>query len=266
MLGFDTATSSTTVALRMADASTLQARDDPGSGEHPGHATRLLAMTDGLLAGAGIAWSALDRIAVGVGPGRFTGMRVGIATARGLAQSLALELVGVSSLRALAEPALERAEQGAGVLALIDARRGEAFAAAYAVADRRSSGELAFPRALTPADLHSIVAQAQEAVGVRGQRLLAVGDGAVRFRAGLESAGVAVPADASPLHLVSAEAICHLGAATAALASYEEILPDYRRAPDAEIARKRAPALEGLLAHNGVAASKRVKAPRRSQP
>ena len=99
VLGFDTATPSTTVALRMADASTLQARDDPGSGEHPGHATRLLAMTDGLLAGAGIAWSALDRIAVGVGPGRFTGLRVGVATARGLAQSLSLELVGVSSLR-----------------------------------------------------------------------------------------------------------------------------------------------------------------------
>ena len=101
-LGFDTATPSTAVGLRLADGTTLTARDDPGLGERPGHATRLLAMADELLAEAGVAWSALDRIAVGLGPGRFTGLRVGIATARGLAQSLSVELVGVSSLMALA--------------------------------------------------------------------------------------------------------------------------------------------------------------------
>jgi tRNA threonylcarbamoyladenosine biosynthesis protein TsaB len=130
VLGFDTATPSTTVGLRLDDATTLQARDDPGTGERPGHATRLLGMAAELLTRADVAWSALDRIAVGLGPGTFTGLRVGIATARGLAQSLSVELVGVSSLRALAEGA---AAEGArrGLLAVIDARRGEAFAVPY---------------------------------------------------------------------------------------------------------------------------------------
>ena len=131
LLGFDTATRATSVALRLDDGSTLQARDDPAPDAHPGHATRLLGMADELLERAGIGWSALGGIAVGLGPGRFTGLRVGVATARGLAQSLSVELVGVSTLRALARPALGACESE-GVLAVIDALRGEVFAAGYA--------------------------------------------------------------------------------------------------------------------------------------
>jgi tRNA threonylcarbamoyl adenosine modification protein YeaZ len=244
LLGFDTATLSTAVALRMADGSSLQVRDDPGPAGSPGHATRLLAMTGELLARAGVAWSALDRIAVGLGPGRFTGLRVGTATARGLAQSLSLELVGVSSLRALAEGAAQHGAEGCrGVVSVIDARRGEAFAAAYFLAGRRSAGELAFSRPLRPDDLESVAKQADERGGERAGRWLAVGDGAVRYRGHLESAAVAVPADSSPLHLVDAEAICDLGARAAAAASYEEIVPDYRRRPDAE-SRQGLPAIE----------------------
>jgi tRNA threonylcarbamoyladenosine biosynthesis protein TsaB len=239
VLGFDTATAATAVGLRLADGSTLQARDDPGPGGHPGHATRLLELAHTLLAEGGIGWSAIERLAVGVGPGTFTGLRVGVATARGLAQSLGIELVSVSSLRALAQPA---AEQGEGaVLAVIDARRGEVFVAGYLAGaglpaefessdDAGSPDELISPRALPPGEVGDVLVSA-------GTPWSAVGDGAVRYREQLRSAGATVPADASPLHRVSAEAICELGARAAGPSSLiEAILPDYRRRPDAEIA------------------------------
>jgi len=270
-LGLDTATAATAVALRLADGTTTQARDDPRPGEHPGHATRLLEMAHELLAQAGVAWSEIDRIAVGLGPGGFTGLRVGIATARGLAQSLSAEIVGVSSLQALAHAALA-ADGGAPagvsaapdtILAVIDARRGEVFAAAYGRApsehapDREGPGtatataapiELTPPRALAPEELASVVSEAQQRdrQDARARRWLAVGDGAVRFPDALESAGVpAAPAD-SPLHMVSAAAICELGVHVAPATGGEQIVPDYRRRPDAELALEAAGARRAL--------------------
>jgi tRNA threonylcarbamoyladenosine biosynthesis protein TsaB len=267
VLGFDTATPSTAVALRLGDGSTLQERDDPGPDQHPGHATRLLAMANELLGRAGIGWSELDRIAVGLGPGTFTGLRVGVATARGLAQSLAVELVGVSSLRALAEGAAAHAdikdEAGAaargsakGVLAVLDARRGEAFAAAYSIAARASGveQEIVPPQALAPERLGSIVQQAEAQLReARDRRWWAVGDGAIRFRDWLEGAGVTVPPDSSPAHLLSAEAICGLGARieTAAVAMDRAVVPDYGRRPDAEIALERKQAVAVAQASAG---------------
>jgi tRNA threonylcarbamoyladenosine biosynthesis protein TsaB len=230
VLGFDTSTSSTAVGLRLHDGSTLQARDDPGPGEHPGHATRLLPLANELLASAGLGWSSLERIAVGVGPGTFTGLRVGVATARGLAQSLGIDLVGVSSLRALAEPALGPEPGARRVLAVLDARRGEAFVAAYEMTDRGPVERVA-PVALAPEGLREVVEPAQH--------WEAIGDGAVRFRGDLESAGVTVPPDSSPLHLLSAEAICALGARAETVAVDRAVVPDYRRRPDAEIALER---------------------------
>ncbi|MBA3808020.1 MAG: tRNA (adenosine(37)-N6)-threonylcarbamoyltransferase complex dimerization subunit type 1 TsaB, partial [Solirubrobacterales bacterium] len=131
VLGFDTATASSVVALLLPDGRISEMRDDPPPGAHPGHATRLLDMARLLLEQAGVGWREIDRIAAGVGPGTFTGLRVGVASARGLAQSLGVELLGVSSLQALAAAVLtpDRAERTPGehVLAVIDARRGEVF-------------------------------------------------------------------------------------------------------------------------------------------
>ena len=260
VLGIDTATAATAVALRLSDGSSSEERDDPAPGRHPGHATRLLEMAGALIAGAGISWREIDRIAVGVGPGTFTGLRVGVASARGLAQSLSSELVGVSSLQALAAVAL--APSGApgaglrapatppagGVLAVIDARRGEAFAAAYARAGEHETLELTAPRALAPERLADALPRAGGGVPSEPRAWLAVGDGALRFRSHLESFGMRVPADGSPLHRVSAAMICELGEGAAPVASYEDVLPDYRRRPDAELALQGAGGAQGAAA------------------
>jgi tRNA threonylcarbamoyladenosine biosynthesis protein TsaB len=210
ILGLDTATAGTAVAVWAPGGPELERRDDPPPGARPAHATRLLVLVQEVLDGSGASWEDVDRIAVGVGPGGFTGLRLGIATARALAQARDCELVGVSSLEALSK----------GVRPLyvaIDARRGEVFAAGFGT--RPPFG----PVALKPADLAARIAPGT----------MAVGDGAVRFREELERAGAAIPADDSPLHRVSALQICRLGAQAEA-ADRDALLPDYRREPDAK--------------------------------
>jgi tRNA threonylcarbamoyladenosine biosynthesis protein TsaB len=215
LLAFDTATPATVVALvDEGRGIARQARHDPAPGERPGHATHVLPLAHRLLADAGLTFAALDRIAVGTGPGTFTGLRIGVATARALAQATGAGLVGVGTLRALAHAA--EAER---VLAVLDARRGEAFVALY-----ERGEETTPPAAVTPEALGAIARPGQ----------VAVGDGAVRFRAVLESSGAHVPADDSPLHRVSALAVARLGAE--APPARGEVVPQYVRLPDAELA------------------------------
>jgi tRNA threonylcarbamoyladenosine biosynthesis protein TsaB len=227
VLGFDTATRATAVALRLGDDQTLEARDDPASGAHPGHATRLLGLAASLLDRAGIGWRDLELIAVGLGPGTFTGLRIGVASARGLGASLGVPLSGVSSLAALAEPALAQLDDSdlEGVLTVLDARRGEAFVAAHT-----TSGEMLTARALPPGRLPVLLGNTAS-----NDRWLAVGDGALRFEEILRPAGFRIPPADSPLHLISAKAICALGD-RAPEADEQILLPEYCRRPDAEIA------------------------------
>jgi tRNA threonylcarbamoyladenosine biosynthesis protein TsaB len=222
LIAFDTATPATVAGLRLAGGSVAQLRDDPPPGERPRHAQRLLAMCEELLAQAAIRWSDVGRIGVGVGPGTFTGLRIGVATGRALAQATGAELVAVSTLETLGTAA--RAEMpGHAVIAAVDARRGEAFAAAFDAGGER----LAAPAALAPESLAAL-ADPQHAPW------LAAGDGAVRFRDRLEPALVSVPHDGSRIHLVDAAALCEL-AATGDPVDRERLVPEYLRRPDAEI-------------------------------
>src|SRR5207247_3181774 len=131
-------------------------------------------------------WDAVGLIAVGIGPGSFTGLRVGIATARALAQALAKPIAGVGTLESLARGIGEHAAAGGRArLAVLDARRGQAFAALFAP----DGAALWQPLVATPEEL-------AQRVRALGEPPLAAGDGSVRFRRELEAAGAEVLPDA----------------------------------------------------------------------
>jgi tRNA threonylcarbamoyladenosine biosynthesis protein TsaB len=216
VLGFDTATSATAVGLlREADSALAESRDavEPGARGH--HAEQILVQARELLVAASLGWDELDLIAVGVGPGGYTGLRIGLATARGLALSLGVRLVGVGSLRALAEPV-----RGTAAVTLLDARRGELFAAAYL-----DDVEVLAPRVIGPDQIAATF-------GALAGPAIAIGDGALAHAGLLEHAGIAVAGADSPLHRMSGGAVCAVGLRSGDASA----APLYLRRPDAELA------------------------------
>ncbi|MBI1950642.1 MAG: tRNA (adenosine(37)-N6)-threonylcarbamoyltransferase complex dimerization subunit type 1 TsaB [Acidobacteria bacterium] len=165
VLGIDTATSRASVALARGDEiAALMSLD--GRGRHAGD---LLARIDALLAGAGLRPSDLSGIAVTVGPGSFTGVRIGMATAKGLAYSLDLPLGGMSTLEALALATLSpEAPPAPRLCVAIEAGRGEVYAAVFRL-EAGGVGRVTADRSWRPSDL------VRE---VRGGGVAAVGDAA----------------------------------------------------------------------------------------
>jgi tRNA threonylcarbamoyladenosine biosynthesis protein TsaB len=191
ILAFDTATDVATSAL-VSDGEVL--------GERMSRAVTLLEDLDALLRQAGTHTREVEALAVGIGPGSFTGVRIGLSTARGLALALGVPVAGVSTLDALAAGA-------PGALPVIDARRREVFVP---------------ERALAPAEL-----------AVEPGRVC-VGSGAVRYRDVLEGIGAEVPPDDDERHLPRARFHAQLARD---FRPAEEIEPLYLRLPDADKTR-----------------------------
>jgi tRNA threonylcarbamoyladenosine biosynthesis protein TsaB len=191
ILAFDTATDVATSAL-VDDGEVL--------GERASRAATVLEDLDALLRQAGAHTREVDALAVGIGPGSFTGVRVGLATARGLGLALEVPVAGVSTLDALAAGA-------PGGTPVIDARRREIF-----VLQRE-------PRVLAPEELEL------------DPGTLCVGNGAVRYRAVLEAAGAEVPPDGDERHLPRARFHVQLAHN---FGPAEAVEPLYLRVPDAD--------------------------------
>jgi tRNA threonylcarbamoyladenosine biosynthesis protein TsaB len=216
IVGIDTSTAATTACVLRADGEAFEVL--PAAGrlfEPPGHSRELLPAVAEAMRRAGLGWDEIGAIAVGTGPGGFTGLRIGVATARSLARARAIELRPVLSLAALA----------AGVdadlaLALIDARRGELFGALY-----ERGTPVIEPFVARPEDVAA-------RLGERARAALAVGDGSLRFQEVLEAAGIQVAPRESRSHVVSALQVCRLAVAVPATPP-EAVLPTYLRDPDA---------------------------------
>jgi tRNA threonylcarbamoyladenosine biosynthesis protein TsaB len=211
VLGFDTSTAATAVCVLRSDGEAFE-HEPPVERlfEPPGHARELMPAVDRLMREAGIGFGDLDALAVGIGPGGFTGLRIGLATAHGIGHGSSIALHPVSSLAALAAG---MDGDAAARLPLIDARRGEVYGAV-------DGGP---PFVASPED---VAARAPEGA-------LAAGDGSIRFRETLEAAGVRVAHGDSRMHVVRGLYICRLAAAVQP-APPEAVVPCYLRAPDAK--------------------------------
>jgi tRNA threonylcarbamoyladenosine biosynthesis protein TsaB len=192
ILAFDLATSVVSTAL---------VRDGEPLAERVSKPRSVLEDIDVLLREGGVEPAQLDALAVGTGPGSFTGVRIGLATARALAFALDLPAAGVSTLDALAAGA-------PGTVPVIDAKRGEVFALLEGEARCSRPDELDF------------------APGT-----VLVGDGALRYRASLEEQSAVIPPDESDQHVPRARFHASLARA---FGSAEAIQPIYLRIPDAE--------------------------------
>jgi tRNA threonylcarbamoyladenosine biosynthesis protein TsaB len=204
------------------------------------HAELLAPAIEEVCAASGCVLADVDALAVDIGPGLFTGLRVGVATAKALGQALGLGLLGVTSLDVLAAAAVEQAgpERTARVVSVVDARRGEVFAAAYELAgsgadpaDVRTDR----PEPLTPEALAAWL----DELAASGGPLLVVGDGAVRHRdvlagrAGIDlglAQDLAAPSPAALARLAARRLAAGVPPVAAA-----DLAPEYRRAPDAKI-------------------------------
>ncbi|HEX9291838.1 MAG TPA: tRNA (adenosine(37)-N6)-threonylcarbamoyltransferase complex dimerization subunit type 1 TsaB [Anaeromyxobacteraceae bacterium] len=210
---------------------TERAPAKPGpQGPRGGHGARLPAALTDLLVAADRKLADVEGYAIGIGPGSFTGLRIGLATWKGLAYASRRPIAGTSSLAAMALAAAPEAGEGALLLPLLDAKKGEVYAGFYR-AEGRTVVAVAPEEALAPAALAARVA----ALAADGARPLAFGGGLDAYRDAL----AAVPALAG-VETPPALAVARLCARALEGAAYDAarlfaLEPHYVRASEAEL-------------------------------
>lgn len=222
VLALDCAMSACSVAL-WNDGKILAADSRP---MERGHAEALMPMVERVMAEGGRDYAALDLVAATVGPGAFTGIRIGLAAARGIALAAGKPCAGVTTLEVLAAGVIHalgaRKPAGAPILAVVESRRADVFVQAFD-ASGAGVGEAA---ALPPEGLPEFVRARSLVPG-----FVLAGDGAARARAALADSGIAASAiETAPVPdpaLIAAIAAGRLGSATALAAR-----PLYLRPPD----------------------------------
>ncbi len=227
ILAIDTATDSVSVAF--GDGKRVLAHSEAISDRQ--HVEALAPMIEFVRQQAGISFREIDVVAVDIGPGLFTGMRVGIASAKAIAQTLDVPLIGVTSLDILAQAVGPIDDV---VVSVIDARRGEMYWSMYRQ-QQNATTQVHAPRVGPLADLIVDVVD-------RGQRAHFVGNGAVRYRSEIEeSLANALPgfgfADERLSRPTAAAmmVLAHQRAVNEQWQAAHEVVPMYLRAPDAEI-------------------------------
>ncbi len=241
VLGIETATATAAVALADEDGVLVAFSVERGR-RHVETLAPAIAMA---CQSAGVALRDLAAVAVDIGPGLFTGLRVGLGTAQGLALALGVPLCGASSLEILARAmATSGAQPGSVVVPVVDARRGEVFSARYRVTTSPAGPswpevascveQIGDDTVLSPEDLRHALGRGPTAVD---EPFVLVGDGARRYAAILGDVPVAVVAGAS-WSAPPVAVLALLGVARAAAGAGVEpgaLAPRYLRAADTRI-------------------------------
>lgn len=226
ILGIDTTTLACSVALLQEDALlaefTLNIRKT--------HSERLLPLIDTLLKESTIERERLQAVAVAAGPGSFTGIRIGVSTARALAQGLEIPAVGLSTLQALAEGV---AAPGALICPLLDARRSEVYSALYR---REAAAQGRLEMLIPPAAM--VLASFMGRLKTHGEPILFTGEGLYTYGSYItETLGAQAILLPPPQRLCRAALVALCGQRILSCnpdPSYEELLPLYLRRPEAE--------------------------------
>jgi tRNA threonylcarbamoyladenosine biosynthesis protein TsaB len=179
VLAIDTSTSVTAVAV--TEGARVLAEDHAPS--HERHGNVILPRVQAVLAAASLQLADIDLLAVGVGPGSFTGLRVGLATVKGLAFALQKPLRGVSSLEVIASAALEHAQQAA---VLIDAFKNEVYAGVFQRVASSPSGEVEARVALFHAPPAEAAARVLEQLDPTASAIVC-GDGIRRYETEIQT-------------------------------------------------------------------------------